>query len=85
MRRTAIFTVLILKTRDGYQAVCPAFPNATATATSGRTAYVACKRQVQRAVAGLLAAAEPIPKDPLTQARTLRLDLWYLRGLEDLQ
>ena len=85
MDRTASYFVLIERTTDGYAARAPAFPNLEARAHSARLAYARLKLALKARLISCLGAAAPIPRDPVRQTRTLRVDLWYLGEQEDLR
>ncbi|MEX2246946.1 MAG: hypothetical protein WEC75_09680 [Dehalococcoidia bacterium] len=85
MDRSASFTIVIVRTPDGYKAVAPAFPRLIVEAHSSRAAYKQLKDRITREVGERFAISQPIPSDPVVQTRTLRLDLWHLRQKEELQ
>jgi predicted RNase H-like HicB family nuclease len=85
MNRSVSYTILILRTQQGYLAYAPAFPELTARASSGRVAYARLKVVLKDHLAKLLASSKPlVPRDPVFQTKTLRLDLLYLSQREDL-
>ncbi len=84
MNRTASYFILIARTHQGYLAYAPAFPKIVATASSGRVAYARLKIRLKDRITQLLAEDQPVPRDPVFQTRTLRLDLWQLKQKEEL-
>jgi predicted RNase H-like HicB family nuclease len=85
MNRSVSYTILILRTPQGYLAYAPAFPELSGRASSGRVAYARLKVAVKDHLAKLMAATRPVyPRDPVFQTKTLRLDLLYLSQREDL-
>ena len=85
MDRTAQYSVLILRTPEGYKAVAPAFPQLSVVGRGSRAAYSRLKPLITAQVLKLLASGKALPRDPLVQTRMLRLDLWYLSSQEELQ
>ena len=85
MERTVSYTVFILHTPVGYQAVCPAFPHLNIHATRASIAYARAKAVIKDQLRSHLATANPIPRDPVLQTKTLRIDLWYLSEQEELR
>ncbi len=85
MDRTASYFIVISRTHDGYQATAPAFPELRAGGRSARLAYARLKLSLKTILLQLLASGRPLPRDPVIQSRTLRVDLWYLREQEELQ
>lgn len=84
MNRTASYSILILRSPQGYQAYAPAFPDIAVHSRSTRVAYARLKALIKQRLSDLLSRAEPIPADPVFQSRTLRIDLWLLSMKEDL-
>jgi hypothetical protein len=84
MKRAASYSVLILRSPNGYQAYAPAFPDLVANASSGRIAYARVKVLIEERVAYLLGETRPLPRDPVFRTRVLRLDLVYLTQREGL-
>lgn len=84
MTRSVSYFILIVRTADGYLAYAPAFPRLAARASSGRVAYARLKVALKDHLVRLLSANKPLPRDPVFQTRTLRLDLLYLSQREDL-
>ncbi len=84
MNRTASYFILIARTHQGYLAYAPAFPKIVGTASSGRVAYARLKVQLKDHITQLVADDQPVPRDPVFQTRTLRLDLWQLNQREEL-
>lgn len=85
MDGTVAFTIIIVRTPDGYAAYAPVFPNIISTARGARVAYARLKVLIKTEVLRLLAAGRGIPRDPVVQTKTIRLDLWYLRQQEELR
>lgn len=84
MNRSVSYVILIIRTDEGYLAYAPACPTIVGRASSGRVAYARLKVLLKDQIAQLLAAMKPLPRDPVFQTRTLRLDLLYLSQGEDL-
>jgi len=84
MERTASYFIVIIRRRDGYLAVAPAFPHTAAHAPSARVAYARLKLLLKTEILRLFAQNSRPPRDPVIQTRTLRLDLWYLQSQEEL-
>jgi hypothetical protein len=85
MDRTIAYTIIILRTPAGYTAYAPAFPNIISTARGSRVAYARLKILIKSEVLRLLAGDRAIPRDPVVQTKTIRLDLWYLQQQEELR
>ena len=85
MDRTIEYTISIVRTSAGYTAYAPAFPNIVSTARGSRVAYARLKVLIKSEVLCLLAADRAVPRDPVVQTKTIRLDLWYLRQQEELR
>jgi alkylhydroperoxidase/carboxymuconolactone decarboxylase family protein YurZ len=85
MDRTAAYIIIVTRTADGYTAVAPAFPDLAVTARGSRVAYARLKLQVKARLLALIASGRAVPRDPVVQTKTLRVDLWYLRQQEELQ
>jgi predicted RNase H-like HicB family nuclease len=84
MQRTATYTVLIYREPEGYVAFAPAFPTIAGRANSGRLAYARLKILLKDQLTELLDKGNALPRDPVFQTRTLRLDLWELQAKVDL-
>lgn len=85
MDRTATYSILIIRTSAGYTAYAPAFPDVVSTARGSRVAYARLKTLLKARVLQLIAGGHAIPRDPVVQTKTMRLDLWYLRQQEELR
>ncbi len=85
MNRTITYSIIIIRTAAGYTATAPAFPGMTATARGSRGAYARIKVLINARLMALLASGHPVPRDPVARSMTLRIDLWYLREMEDLK
>jgi predicted RNase H-like HicB family nuclease len=85
MDRTAAYSIIITRTTTGYTAYAPAFPDIISTARGSRVAYARLKILLKTRVLRLLADMRPLPRDPVVQTKTIRLDLWYLRQQEELR
>lgn len=85
MTDNATYLVIISRTAEGYTAYAPAFPTIYVTAKTARTAYARFKPLLKEHIQSLIAAGYPLPRDPVFQTRTLRLDLRQLRENEELR
>lgn len=85
MERSAAYLIVIIRSGGEYFAVAPAFPQLRGRAPSARAAYRHLKEKITTHIRHLIDVGEPIPREPVVQTRTLRLDLWYLRDQEDLR
>lgn len=85
MDRTASYAVIILRTSAGYAASCPAFPDLLAEGRGARIAYARLKMLIKTRLLSAFSRGAPVPRDPVVQTRTLRVDLWYLQQQEELQ
>ena len=85
MDRTASYTIIITRSADGYRASVPAFPDLIVTARGARVAYARLKVQLKARILALIASGRTVPRDPVVQTKTLRVDLWYLREQEELR
>lgn len=85
MDRTSSYLVIITRTNSGFAATCPAFPDLIAEGRGVRVAYARLKTLIKTKLLSAFAQSAPVPRDPVVQTRTLRVDLWYLRQQEELQ
>ena len=85
MDRTASYRIIIIRVPEGYLAWAPAFPQLSGRDRSARAAYKILKDNITQDLANRIAASQPIPTDPVVQARTFRVDLWYLQEKEELR
>lgn len=85
MNRTATYLILITRFVGGYTAYTPAFPQLFTQASTARVAYARLKPLLKSHISSLIAHDKPIPRDPVFQTRTLRLDLTHLREEEELR
>ncbi len=85
MDRTATYLIIIARTPSGYAAYAPAVPSLFAQASTARVAYARLKPLLKAHISSLIANDKPIPRDPVFQTRTIRLDLWHLREQEELR
>lgn len=84
MTRTVSYFVFVARNGDGYTATCPSFPHLDASARSARVAYARLKVAVKSEIARRLSAGSALPRDPVIQTLTLRLDLGILTLEEEL-
>lgn len=84
MDKTRSYLIITLRTPHGYRAVAPAFPKLVIDATSARRAYDQIKQAIHQEVALRIRRGASIPRNPVVQTKTLRVDLWYLKSKEDL-
>lgn len=85
MTRTASYTIVITHTSNGYAAMAPAFPDLVGEGRGARVAYARLKVLLKARLLSAVAGDGAIPRDPVVQTRTLRIDLWYLQRQEELQ
>jgi predicted RNase H-like HicB family nuclease len=85
MNNTATYLILILRQSKGYIAYAPAFPTIFGQAATARVAYARLKPLLKAHLQSLIAKDNPVPRDPVFQTRTLRLDLRHLREQEELR
>lgn len=84
MQRTATYLVIIARDVEGYLAFAPAFPKVVGRASSGRLAYARLKTLLKDHLTKLIDHGVVVPRDPVFQTRTLRLDLWELQAKVEL-
>lgn len=82
---TATYLILILRQPKGYLAYAPAFPSVFGQASTARIAYARLKPLLKAHIQSLIARDTPVPRDPVFQTRTIRLDLAHLREQEELR
>lgn len=85
MTNTATYLILIARQPKGYLAYAPAFPKIFGQASTARVAYARLKPLLKSYLQTLIAKDNAIPRDPVFQTRTLRLDLRQLREREELR
>lgn len=85
MNNSATYTILIIREPLGYLAYAPAFPKIFGQAPTARVAYARLKPLLRLHLQSLIANDGPIPRDPVFQTRTIRLDLRHLREAEELR
>lgn len=85
MDNTATYFILIVRQHSVYLAYAPAFPKIYGQASTARIAYARLKPLLKTHLQSLIAQDSPIPRDPVFQTRTLRLDLRQLREREELR
>lgn len=82
---TATYLILIVRQPKGYLAYAPAFPTIFGQASTARVAYARFKPLLKAHIGSLYAKGLPLPRDPVFQTRTIRLDLRHLREQEELR
>lgn len=85
MARTIEYFIVVARNGDHYIASSLAFPDIAITSTSARIAYARLKQRLKSRLLALISNGQAIPRDPVVQTTTLRIDLWYLRQQEELQ
>ncbi len=85
MDRTVSYSIIIVRTRIGYEAVSPAFPDFIGRGRGSRAAYAQLRTKINGHIMTLVSRGMAPPRDPVVQSKTLRVQLWYLRQQEELQ
>lgn len=85
MDRTVSYSIIIIRTHIGYEAVSPAFPDLVGRGRGSRAAYAQLRSLINGHIMTLLSKGAAPPRDPVVQSKTLRVELWYLRQQEELQ
>ncbi len=85
MTNTATYLIVIVRQPKGYIAYAPAFPSIYGQASTARVAYARLKPLLKAHLQSLIAKDIAIPRDPVFQTRTIRLDLRHLREQEELR
>jgi hypothetical protein len=83
--RSASYRIIFLRVTDGYLAWAPAFPQLSGRERSARAAYKSLKDKITQDISNRLRVSQQPPVDPVVQARTFRVDLWYLQEKEELK
>jgi len=78
------YTIILLPTPEGYQAICPCVPECRASGQGRQAAYREMKAALRRALRERLKRGDPLPVDR-TIVKFCRLDPITLRQDETLR